>query len=262
MLNFRNTFAVFFLALGTGNLLRFVFGIYIPDWYYWLIGLLTIIAATYGSSYIGSNYHFRVICKGEKEGLKQVAISFDDGVDPVQTPLILDILKNHRIKASFFCIGKKCAGNETLVRRIVEEGHIIGNHTYTHSNWFDFFGSGRMYEELQKTDELLENITGKKPRYFRPPYGVTNPTLKKALQKTGHLPVGWSIRSLDTQRKRSASDLFHRVSARMQAGDIILFHDTIKTIPEVLESLIKFGNENGYTFIGIDELINENAYFE
>ena len=262
MLNFRNTFAVFFLALGTGNLLRFIFGINIPDWYYWTIGLLTILAATYGSSYIGSNYHFKVICKREKEGEKQVAISFDDGVDPVQTPLILDILKNNRIKATFFCIGKKCEANEALVRRIVYEGHIIGNHTYTHSHWFDFYGSDRMYKELQQTNELLGKFTGKKIRYFRPPYGVTNPTLKKALLKSGHLPVGWSIRSLDTMHKRSASDIFHRVKVRMQAGDIILFHDTVKTIPEVLEALIKFGIENGYTFIGIDELINENAYFE
>lgn len=262
MLNLRNTFTFFFLAIGLGNLLRYVFGMNIPDEFYWIIALLTLLATVYGSSYIGSNFHFKVICKGEKKDVKQVALSFDDGVDPIQTPIILDILKKNQIKAAFFCIGKKCVGHEVMVRRIIEDGHIIGNHTYTHSNWFDFFSSERMYNELKQCNETIEKITGKKPGFFRPPYGVTNPTLKKALLKSGHLSIGWSVRSLDTQKRRTASNIFQRVSSKMNNGDIILFHDTVKSIPEVLELLIKFGIDNGFTFVGIDKLIDKQAYFE
>lgn len=243
-------------------MLHFAFGLPVHGWYYLIITLLTLLAVIYGSSNIGSDFHFRVICKSENTSKKQIAISFDDGVDPAQTPLILDILANHKIRASFFCIGKNCIGNEILVRRIVDEGHIIGNHTYSHSNWFDCYGFKRMLKEIKKTDQILEHIIGKKPFFFRPPYGVTNPALKKALEMSGHLPIGWSIRSLDTQQKRSSSDLFHRVTTRLQAGDIILFHDRVKAIPEVLEKLIKFGTENGYTFVTIEKLINLSAYIE
>lgn len=262
MLNFRNTFAVFFFAIGLGNLLRFVFGVNIPDWYYWLIGVFTILAATYGSSYIASNYHFKVFCRGKNDEQNKIALSFDDGVDPVQTPLILDILKANGIKATFFCIGKKCEGNEALVKRIDAEGHIIGNHTFTHSNWFDFFGSDKMFNEILQTNKVIKSITGKTPRFFRPPYGVTNPAMKKALLNSEHLAVGWSIRSLDTQSKKTADTIFNRVTKKLKSGDIILFHDTVKTIPAVLAALIKYAAENGYNFVGIDELINENAYFE
>jgi peptidoglycan-N-acetylglucosamine deacetylase len=262
MLNFRNTFTAFFFAIGIGNLLRFVFGINVPDWYYWLIGILALLAATYGSSYIASNYHFKVFFKGEKNNKKQLALTFDDGVDPVQTAVILDILKSHNINACFFLIGKKCIGNEVLIRRIIDEGHIIGNHTYSHSNWFDFYRYNKMYNELKQADEIIEKITGKKPRYFRPPFGVTNPAMRKALQKSEHIAIGWSIRSLDTQQKRSVSNIIKRVTERMKSGDIILFHDTIKKLPEVLEATIKYGTENGFTFVRLDELISENPYFE
>ena len=260
MLNFRNTFTVFFIVIGLGNLLHFGYGVPIHGWYYLIITLLTLGVASYGSSYIGSNYHFRVICKSKNNHKKQIAVSFDDGVDPVQTPIILDILAKHNIKASFFCIGKNCVGNEALVRRLVDEGHIIGNHTYNHSHWFDFYLAGRMYKEIKQTDQIIESVTGKNPFYFRPPYGVTNPAMKKALIKSGHLPVGWSIRSLDTQHKESAPEILNRVIPRLKAGDIILFHDYVKAIPDVLETLIKFGTENGYTFVTIEELINIHAY--
>jgi peptidoglycan/xylan/chitin deacetylase (PgdA/CDA1 family) len=217
-------------------------------------------AVVYGSSYIASQFHFRVICKGKPNIKKQIALTFDDGVDPVQTPIILDTLKKYGIKATFFLIGKKLEGNEILVRRIFNEGHIIGNHSWSHSYWFDFYNSGRMCRELLKTDEMIENITGKKPRFFRPPYGVTNPMLKRALQTSGHLAIGWSIRSFDTQDKRSASEIINRVSSRMQSADIILFHDTSKEILNVIEEIINYGTENGFIFTGIDELIDEKAY--
>jgi peptidoglycan-N-acetylglucosamine deacetylase len=262
MLTFRNTFTVFFILIGIGNLLHIGYGIPIHGWYYLILTLLVLGVSSYGSSYIGSNFHFRVICRSKNNSKKQIAVSFDDGVDPVQTPILLDILAKHNMKASFFLIGKNCIGNESLVKRIFEEGHIIGNHTYSHTYWFDFYWKNRMYKEFKQTDQIIEKITGKRPFFFRPPYGVTNPALKKALIKSGHLPIGWSIRSFDTQQKNSASDLIHRVTTRLKAGDIILFHDYVKTVPEVLEALIKFGTENGYTFVTISELININAYVE
>jgi peptidoglycan/xylan/chitin deacetylase (PgdA/CDA1 family) len=260
MLTFKNTFAVFFLVIGMINWLHFGFGLPIYGWYFIVLTILTLGVAAYGSSYIGSNYHFRVICRGNNPAKNQIALTFDDGIDPVKTPQILDILAKHNIKASFFCIGNTCANNEPIMKKMYEAGHNIGNHTFSHSHWFDFYGARKMLKELEQTDQIIKKITGRKPFYFRPPYGVTNPAMKKALLKSGHLPVGWSIRSFDTNSKTPAVEIINRVTSRLTAGDIILFHDTANKIFEVLESVIQFGTKNGYSFVTIEELIGINAY--
>src|SRR5690606_12624012 len=102
---------------------------------------------------------------------RQIAISFDDGPAPLYTPQILQILKAHRVEAAFFCIGKRITENEELLKQVYDEGHLIGNHSYSHDLWFDLFSAQRMNLDLQMMNEAMQKVTGVKPRLFRPPYG-------------------------------------------------------------------------------------------
>ena len=124
---------------------------------------------------------------------------------PHTTRQILDILKENQAQAAFFCIGKNITGNEDLLKRMVREGHIIGNHSFSHHPLFDFFSSRKMLNDMTAMNQLVKNITGLIPRFFRPPYGVTNPNLKKAVMSGGFISIGWSIRSYDTVIKNEAS---------------------------------------------------------
>ncbi|GAW89019.1 polysaccharide deacetylase [Flavobacterium psychrophilum] len=113
------------------------------------------------------------------------------------TLLVLDVLKKHNAKATFFCIGKNAEKHPEIIKQIISEGHIVGNHSYNHSRLFDFYRKDKLVEEIVQTDALIKKISGKKTILFRPPFGVTNPSIKKALQVTKHHVIGWNVRSLD-----------------------------------------------------------------
>ena len=130
-----------------------------------------------------SGFHYPLVYSGGSRKGKSVSLSFDDGPDPVLSPEILDVLKKYKVPAGFFLIGKKISGNEALVKRICEEGHIIGNHSFSHSNLWDFMSSEKMAADIEKTVSAIRDVTGKSPRYFRPPYGVINPMVNKAVKK-------------------------------------------------------------------------------
>ena len=103
---------------------------------------------------------------------KAVALTFDDGPDPIHTPRILNILEENNIKATFFLIGSKIETYPELVKRIYEEGHIIGNHTFSTPS-YTLWNSNKIYEDIRKTNDIIYKITGKFPFFFRPPSGVT-----------------------------------------------------------------------------------------
>jgi peptidoglycan/xylan/chitin deacetylase (PgdA/CDA1 family) len=213
----------------------------------------------YGSFYVGSNFYLHVI-RAEKTEEKRISLTFDDGPNQQITPRVLDVLAKFGIKAAFFSVGDKIAANPELLKRIHDEGHVIGNHTYTHSNWFDFYSSKRMIEELEKTEKIILDNTGKRVRYFRPPYGVTNPALAKAVKKMNYTAIGWNIRSLDTGKSRNAKKILARIIRQLKPGSIILLHDKNPELVDIIEKLIHFASENGYEFIRLDELINIDAY--
>ncbi|HTE08470.1 MAG TPA: polysaccharide deacetylase family protein, partial [Flavitalea sp.] len=177
MLNFRNTNLAFCLVLIAGIVMRFFYSV--PAWYFISLLALYSLILFYGCFFIRSDFFLRVSCSG---GIaeKKIALSFDDGPVAGSTEDILLMLKDEGIHAAFFCIGKKIPANTELMRRIIEEGHIIGNHSYSHDRWFDLFSSRRMLAELRAMDQEMQAATGLKPKLFRPPYGVINPNLKKA----------------------------------------------------------------------------------
>ncbi|RPE09472.1 polysaccharide deacetylase family protein [Chitinophaga lutea] len=212
----------------------------------------------WGAINVGSNYYMNVLCKGAG-GEKAVALSFDDGPVNGGTAEILDILKAQQVPAAFFFIGNRVAEAPGLVRRAHEEGHLIGNHSYAHQTLFDLLPTSKMKQELQKANDAIEAAAGVKPLLFRPPYGVTNPMLARAVKAGGFTPVGWSIRSLDTVIKEE-DQLFERVTRKISPGDIFLFHDTAAATAKILPALIKQLKREGYVLKRLDELLKIPAY--
>jgi peptidoglycan-N-acetylglucosamine deacetylase len=227
----------------------------------WIILPLIVIyllILVVGSVRISSGFYLQVLCKGNiKE--KVVALTFDDGPDPVITPKVLEILEKHQIPASFFVIGRKAEKQDDVMRLIISKGHIIGNHSYSHHFFFDFFGRKKMEQDLLKARGIIKDITGKVPLLFRPPYGVTNPVLAKVVKRLGYQVIGWSIRSFDTTTT-DADKVAKRVIMGLRPGAVILMHDDRELTAKVLENLILKIKEEGYRFVGIEEMFGIEAY--
>jgi len=212
------------------------------------------LAILFWASYnIRSGFYIKCFNKNSIHKNK-VAISFDDGPDPINTPLILNILKKYNAKASFFIIGSKAENNINLIKEIHSQNHLIANHSFNHSNWFPLKKIKIIKEEILKTNKIIFEATGNKNKYFRPPFGVTNPNIAKAANQLGLIVVGWSVRSFDTKNENSEIVL-KRIIKKIKGGDIILLHDKPVNSPEILEKLLAFMQQNNITSVSIDELI-------
>lgn len=205
------------------------------------VALAWIALTAYGSAVIGANWFVR---SRNRLKSRDIAITFDDGPDPEITPLVLSVLKEKKVPATFFLIGEKAEKYPHLVRQILAEGHQIGNHSYSHSNRLGFFSANRLRGDLQKCSRVLEGISGEKVRLFRPPFGVTNPRYPKALTSLGLVSVGWSLRSYDTAISNSA-ELLSRLVSRVREGRIVLMHDTLPQTAEVLPSFLDYCRSKG-----------------
>jgi peptidoglycan/xylan/chitin deacetylase (PgdA/CDA1 family) len=224
--------------------------------YGWLL-LIYVSVLFCGSYFMRMGFFMKSICS-VKTDEKVMAISFDDGPDE-HSSRILDILKESHVEAAFFYIGRKIPGNEGLVSRMVREGHMIGNHGFSHHPLFDFFGTRKMLDDLKKMNQLVMDITGLSPRFFRPPYGVTNPHLKKAVLQGGFISVGWSIRSYDTVIK-NRHRLLNKILSALKPGAILLLHDTSETTVFILPELLKAIREKGYQIVRLDKVVNLKPY--
>jgi peptidoglycan-N-acetylglucosamine deacetylase len=225
--------------------------------YPWLL-LVYVTVLFCGSYFIQLNFFLKSV-NSIRTDKKCIALTFDDGPAGSQTTQVLDILKANNVEAAFFCIGANIAGNEDVLKRIPEEGHIIGNHSFSHHHFFDLFSSRKMLDELQKMSEACYKVTGLMPRFFRPPYGVTNPNLKKAILQAGFISVGWSIRSYDTVIKNE-DRLSQKILNALRPGSILLLHDTSRTTLAILPRLLKSIKEKGYSIVRLDKMINLNPY--
>lgn len=257
MLNYRRTNMITGILLG---ILLLVHTTMQPiPWWVWILPLLVWSGlAAWGSVNISAGFYLPVICK-ENTADKRMALTFDDGPLPLHTPAILDILKAADAPATFFCIGERAAVHPDLLMRIHTEGHVLANHSYSHHFWFDLFGPAKMLAELRQTDQVVAGTTGLIPKLFRPPYGVTNPNLKKAIIQGEYLPVGWSIRSLDTVAS-GEQELLQRILQQLHPGAILLLHDTCDITRKILPELITRIRQEGYTIERIDKLLNVPAY--
>lgn len=220
---------------------------------------LWLLLTTIGSFHIRWNYHIDSLNVQKNDPRNCVALTFDDGPHPEITPKVLSLLKRYNAKATFFCIGQNAEAHSPLIENLISEGHTIGNHTYSHSNGFGFFSTQKVVAELHRTNKTIKNITGKEMNLYRPAFGVTNPSIKKALKATGLQSIGWSIRSLDTT-DRSKDQILHRITHDIGQGDVVLLHDTSEKSVAVLEQLLLFLQERNLRSVTIDQLFNLKAY--
>lgn len=195
---------------------------------------------------------------------KMVALTFDDGPSPEWTPKILDELKKAGIKATFFMIGEHVEKYPEIVKRVAEEGHEIGNHTYDH-HVLIYYTMDELEKEIRDAEKVIKNVTGQTTVYFRPPKAWLTPEEKKKIKAMGYKTVLWSLNSKDWVTFDDKYILWH-LTRRIQPGDIILFHDsggvflteggdrseTVKTIPQLVGRM----KDKGYTFVTISELLN------
>lgn len=210
-----------------------------------------------GALFIRWNFFIPSLHHGSRQS-KELALTFDDG-PAAHTSGILDILRTEAVPAAFFSIGKQAAASPEIVRRWHDEGHIIGNHSYHHSYSFDWQGRDDMATEIRRTNEAINTITGKRPKLFRPPYGVTTPALSQAVNLTNMISVGWSVRSLDTTAN-DARRLTRRITSKLKGGDIILLHDSVALTASILTTLIQTCRQKGFTFVRLDKMLGVDAY--
>jgi len=257
MLKYK-TINVLCLAI-VGVLLVLTYFFSVPFILYMLVLLVWLLLTVAGSSFIGWNYHLHSLNHNKRIALHQVAITFDDGPHPHFTPKVLELLKKYNAKATFFCIGKNVEAHPELFQKLIAQGHTVGNHTYSHARTFGFFSSEMVLNELQKTNKLINEVSGLNLKMYRPAFGVTNPNIKKALQQTSFTSIGWSKRSLDTTNI-SENSIVNRITKNLHKGDIILLHDTSAKSIAVLERLLLFLQSNKMQAVTVDELLSIQAY--
>ena len=201
-----------------------------------------------------------IIIKKGNENEKVIALTFDDGPDEVFTPQVLDILKKYDVKATFFLIGEKVPYNKKIVKREKEEGHEIGNHTFTHIN-----ASKKTYEEIEeeitKTQEAIKDVTGEYPTLFRPPYRALSRDLCKIVKEKNMNIVLWSNIDVRDWSNPGVNNMVNTIESKVENGNIIILHDynTVRnnksqTI-QALEIVIPKLKEEGYKFVTISELM-------
>lgn len=220
--------------------------------------LLAAVLLVRGSASVRASWYLRMRCRARRAG-RRVALTFDDGPDPQRTPAVLDLLARQGVRATFFVVGARAEAHPELVRRMVAEGHVVGNHSYTHSWRFPLRSLGRTMEELCCTGEVLHRITGRQPRLFRPPFGVTNPTIARAVRRLGLDPVGWSIRSLDTMGQ-SPERVAARILRRLHPGAVILLHDRCAGSERLVGLLVEGLRSRGLEPVTLPELFDIEAY--
>lgn len=252
MIKPRTTFVLYIIVLVLVYLFLPWKGIFFS-----IVTVLFLVHLVYCSANICSQAYIKTYCKSDTKE-KKIAITFDDGPDAEVTPEVLAILDEFNVKATFFCIGNQIEKNRELIKKIDSKGHLIGNHSYSHEFWFDLYPAKKMQEDIEKTNGLIFETTDRKTKLFRPPYGVTNPSLKRAIKELNFNTIGWSIRSLDTVNK--AEKTFSRVKKRLSSGDIILFHDNREEIIPTLREFLAFTKTEGYDIVPLDELLNIEAY--
>lgn len=195
-----------------------------------------------------------VFYRGDKTK-KEVALTFDDGPDPVWTPKVLDVLRKHKIKATFFLIGKKAEKYPDIVKQIHQQGHVIGTHTYSHLN-ITYCKKPKAIFEIEKTHNIIKKITGEDPYLFRPPYGAYQKRFYNYLKQYNYKIILWTI-SAEDWNGDSTEKIEARILSGIRPGAILLFHDsggnrqpTIDALNIIIEKIKNLG----YNFITVEEM--------
>ncbi len=203
------------------------------------------VLARYDAAYLGNT------------GEKVLYLTFDAGYENGCTAKILDILKKHQVPAAFFLVGNYLEKNPDLVRRMVAEGHTVGNHTMHHPDMSKLTDKAAFSKELLDLEALFKEITGETmPKYYRPPQGIYSEENLKMAKELGYKTVFWSLAYVDWQNDKqpSADDAMSKLLPRTHNGAVILLHSTSETNAQILDQLLTRWKEMGYTFGTLEDL--------
>jgi len=189
---------------------------------------------------------------------KIIYLTFDAGFENGHTAPILDVLKKTQVPAAFFLVGTYIRDNPELVTRMVEDGHIVANHTMSHPDMSAISDMQSFKNELAKTEEVYKNIIGEDmPKYYRPPRGVYNEANLRMAKELGYKTVFWSLAYVDwyVDKQPSHEAAFSKLLPRAHPGMVLLLHSTSKTNAEILEELITKYREMSYEFKDLNDLV-------
>lgn len=220
--------------------------------------ILSDLSHALGLERLGPRVTDRVLWRAPTDAPK-VALTFDDGPDPAQTPRLLEILDRFAVPATFFLIGNHIEGHARLAERLVQAGHDVGNHTYSHPLLLKL-SDEEIVEEIRRTDVLLRALTGEPPRFLRPPMGLFSPRVLDLVEAAGYRTVVGDVYPRDSH-KPGQEKIVSRVLNRTMTGSIIILHDggnsrpvdrsqTLGAVQEIVPRL----RERGFEFVLLSEL--------
>ena len=186
-----------------------------------------------------------------------IYLTFDAGYEGGQTEKILDVLRDHQVPAAFFVVGNYLETAPELVCRMVEEGHIVGNHTYHHYDMSRIANLEDFQKELEDVEHLFAAVTGQEmPKYYRPPQGVYSEANLKMAKELGYRTVFWSLAYVDwyADNQPTAEQAFSKLLPRIHNGAVVLLHSTSQTNADILDELLTRWEDMGYRFGTLDEL--------
>lgn len=222
--------------------------------------VVTVIGLWPRSHALGPNWTQLPACTTVRN---EIALTIDDGPNPIVTPQVLDILDQYAVKATFFCIAEKAAHYPALCQEIVRRGHAVENHSYHHHHYFSLLGYSGIRRELQKAQDILTEITGQPPLFFRAPAGLRNIFLDPVLTRLGLRLATWSVRGFDTQ-VGNVERVKDKLLAGLHAGAILLMHDghAARTsegkpvIVEVLPTVLASAKSSDLHFVTLRDAIS------
>ena len=188
--------------------------------------------------------------KNQFSGSRQIALTFDDGPHSVYTPRLLDGLRQRGVHATFFLLGENVEGKEDIVKQMQEDGHLIGNHGYSHVQ-MSKESVNTACEQIERNNKQIEKITGVRPQYLRPPYGAWTAELECTTNMT---VVLWNKDTLDW-KSQSSKKVVRNIIKHVEPGDVILMHDVYPTSVEAALEVIDILTKQGYSFVTVDELL-------
>ena len=231
-----------------------------PRLWPWLLAIfiidhlvITVVGLWPRSNWLGPNWTKLPLAAAQRN---EIALTIDDGPEPLVTRPVLDILDRYQVKATFFYIGDQAVQHPELCREIIQRGHAIENHSQRHKLYFSLLGSNGIAHEITDGQETLTSITGIQPQFFRAPAGLRNPFLEPVLSRLGLTLASWSVRAFDT-KNRNAQKVQDKLIAGLRPGAIILLHDGnaaltntgVPIIVAVLPALLEAAREKGLHFV-------------
>jgi peptidoglycan/xylan/chitin deacetylase (PgdA/CDA1 family) len=229
------------------------------------LSLLHIPLFVWGFGNIRSGFFGKVRCCKPEDNTR-IALTFDDGPDPDLTPEVLSLLKAYEVSATFFLIAQKAKKHPDIVRSIIDNGHIIACHDLNHSIWSNFRMTKQLLNDIAQACLIIKEVSGLTPLFYRPPVGLMNPHVPKAIKILGMTIIGWS-KSAKDMGNRNAQNI-KKIGQLAHPGDIVMMHDCLpkpelkKEILEAIKKLCASIQQQGLRAVTIDELFGLDPYEE